>query len=349
VERIVARGHSLAEVRTRPPDLDDDAVTRSLADGWGVEVGSMSYVPEGGGSHHWKATDADGGIFFVRVDDLDDKDWLGGTRDVVFEGLGRALATAGALRSDADLAFVVAPLHAADGTLVRRLTPRYAMSLYPYLAGVSYPFGPYTDEGVRSAAIEMVVAVHRAAPIVGHLAPQHVPRIGRREHLDAFLGEPDRPWDAGPLGGQAHDLLAPQAATLVRVVRAYDDLVEATSRTMSATVVTHGEPHPANVMSVSKTFVLIDWDTVALAAPERDLWMVAPEGDELFGRYEAATGHHVDPRTMTLYRLRWYLDDIASAVQLLGSPHELTADSQRWSADLASRIESLGSWRQALA
>jgi spectinomycin phosphotransferase len=339
----------LAEVRTRPPDLDDDAVTRSLADGWGVESASMSYVPEGGGSHHWKVTDASGRVIFVRVDDLDDKDWLGDTRDVVFEGLGRALVTAGALRTDAELSFVVAPLPAADGTLGRRLTPRYAISVYSYLAGVSYPFGPYTDEGVRSAAMEMVTAVHSATPIVGHLAPPHVPRIGRRDHLDAFLREPDQPWNGGPFGGPAHDLLVPHAATLAEVVRAYDDLVEATSDARSATVVTHGEPHPANVMLVSGTLVLIDWDTVALAAPERDLWMVAPEGDDLFGRYEAVTGHNIDPATMSLYALRWYLDDIASAVQLFASPHQLTADTQHWSADLVSRVGSLGSWRQVLA
>ena len=339
----------MAEVRTQPSDLDDDAVTRSLADGWGVEAASMSYVPEGGGSHHWKVTDASGGVFFVRADDLDDKDWLGPTSDVVFEGLGRALATAEALRTDADLSFVVAPLPAAEGTLCTRLNPRYAISVYSYLAGVSYPFGPYTDEGVRSAAMEMVTAVHSATPIVGHLAPPHVPRIGRRDHLDAFLQEPDKPWNAGPFGGPAHELLAPHAARLAEVVRAYDDLVEATAEARSATVVTHGEPHPANVILVSGTLVLIDWDTVALAAPERDLWMVAPIGDDLFDRYEVVTGHHVDPATMTLYALRWYLDDIASAVQLFGLPHQVTADTQHWSSDLASRLGCLGSWRQVLA
>jgi spectinomycin phosphotransferase len=336
-------------VRTRPSDLDDDAVTRSLADGWGVEAASMSYVPEGGGSHHWKVTDASGGVIFVRADDLDDKDWLGDTRDIVFEGLGRALATAGALRTDAELSFVVAPLPAADGTPSRRLTARYAISVYSYLAGVSYPFGPYTDEGVRSAVMEMVTAVHSATPIVRHLAPPHVPRIGRRDHLDAFLREPDLPWNGGPFGGPAHDLLAPHAATLAEVVRAYDDLVEATSDARSATVVTHGEPHPANVMLVTGTLLLIDWDTVALAVPERDLWMVAPIGDDRFGRYEAVTGHNIDAATMTLYALRWYLDDIASAVQLFASPHQLTADTQHWSAEFSSRVGSLDSWRQVLA
>ena len=39
-------------------------------------------------------------------------------------------------------------------------------------------------------------------------------------------------------------------------------------------VVTHGEPHPVNVMQTDAGRVLIDWDTVAIAPPERDLWMV---------------------------------------------------------------------------
>ena len=164
---------------------------------------------------------------------------------------------------------------------------------------------------MRSAAMEMVTAVHSATPIVGHLAPPHAPRIGRRDHLGRVPSRARQTLECRTVWRLAHDLLAPHAATLAEVVRAYDDLVEATSDSRCATVVTHGEPHPANVMLVSGTFVLIDWDTVALAAPERDLWMVAPGGDDRFDRYEAVTGHHVDPATMTLYAVRWYLDDIA--------------------------------------
>src|SRR5262249_19193812 len=41
---------------------------------------SMEYVPEGGGSHHWKLTGDDGQPHFDTVDDLDDKDWMGDTR-----------------------------------------------------------------------------------------------------------------------------------------------------------------------------------------------------------------------------------------------------------------------------
>jgi spectinomycin phosphotransferase len=40
-------------------------------------------------------------------------------------------------------------------------------------------------------------------------------------------------------------------------------------------VVTHGEPHPGNILRAAGGLYLIDWDTVGLALPERDLWMVA--------------------------------------------------------------------------
>ena len=50
----------------------------------------MEYVPEGGGSHHWRVSEQ-GGLHFVTVDDLDDKEWLGGSRNAVFAGLRRAL------------------------------------------------------------------------------------------------------------------------------------------------------------------------------------------------------------------------------------------------------------------
>jgi thiamine kinase-like enzyme len=53
----------------------------------------------------------------------------------------------------------------------------------------------------------------------------------------------------------------------------------------TAWVVTHGEPHPANVIRTPGGLKLIDWDTVQLAPAERDLWMVAgPSGDD-FDRY----------------------------------------------------------------
>jgi uncharacterized protein len=85
----------------------------------------------------------------------------------------------------------------------------------------------------------------------------------------------------------------------------------------SATVVTHGEPHPANVMLVTGTLVLIDWDTVALAVPERDLWMVAPIGDDRFGRYEAVTGHMTDEEREIMRRHAAYWQPLIDAGRMV--------------------------------
>ena len=41
---------------------------------------------------------------------------------------------------------------------------------------------------------------------------------------------------------------------------------------------THGEPHAGNVMRTDEGRLLVDWDTVALAPPERDLWMLVVGG-----------------------------------------------------------------------
>ena len=74
--------------------------------------------------------------------------------------------------------------------------------------------------------------------------------------------------------------------------------------------------------------MLIDWDTVALAPPERDLWMVATEtGDELH-RYTELTGRPVDATALELYRLRWALDDLSCFVRDLRAPHRRTPGTE---------------------
>ena len=74
--------------------------------------------------------------------------------------------------------------------------------------------------------------------------------------------------------------------------------------------------------------MLVDWDTVGLAPPERDLWMVASAtGDEL-RRYTELTGRLVDTTALELYRLRWALDDISCFVRDLRAPHRRTADAE---------------------
>src|SRR5262249_7488796 len=184
------RGLGCWGVRSLPEDLVPERLRQALAEGWRLSPGSMEYVPEGGGSYHWKLTGDDGRSRFVTVDDLDGKDWLGGTRAAVFEGLGRALGTAAALRHAAGPGVVGPPVAAPDGALLRRLDDRYTVCVFPFLAGRSYRFGPYTDARLRREALDMIAELHRSTPAVRGSAAHHVPRIGGRADLDAFLHDP---------------------------------------------------------------------------------------------------------------------------------------------------------------
>jgi spectinomycin phosphotransferase len=106
-------------------------------------------------------------------------------------------------------------------------------------------------------------------------------------------------------------------------------LAEVTIPARADPVITHGEPHPANLMLVGGRLVLIDWDTAALAPPERDVSLIATTGNEGIDRYQRATGRELDPAVITLYRLRWYLDDLARAIRLFRNRHRDTPDTRR--------------------
>jgi spectinomycin phosphotransferase len=334
-------------VQSPPPDLVHEHLTTALADGWRLRAASMKYLPKGAGSHHWVLAGADGRRHFVTVDDLDGKDWLGGTRQAVSEGLRRALQTAAALRHEAGLEFVVAPLPALDGAPLRRLGDRYAVSVFPFLPGHSYPFGPYPDEALRGQALEMLAALHRSAPAVRDLAPSHVPGFTDRAGLDAFLRDPGRPWDGGPFSAAAHGLAAARAAAIARLTAGFDRLAGATATARAEQVITHGEPHPGNIMHVDGRLVLVDWDTVALAPPERDVSMVVA-GSQDIDRYQNAAGREVNFDVVTLYRLRWYLDDLSCAVQMFRSHHDDTPDTRQWWQALAPMLDELPRWLDLL-
>ena len=325
-----------------------ERLREALAEGWRLRVASLEYVPEGGGSHHWKLTDEDCLPHFVTVDDLEDKDWLADTREAVFEGLERALATASELRDSAGLQFVVAPVGARDALPLHRIDSRYTVAVFPFLAGRSYPFGPYADAELRERALDMIIAVHRCTPVVRDRAPDHVLRFGGQRDLSAFLIDRDRPWDGGPFSQPAHRLLAAHTRELTDLVAGFHRLVDLTASARAEPVITHGEPHPGNLMSVDGRLFLLDWDTAALAPPERDLFLIAATGARDLDRYQRATGRHIDAAVITLYRLRWYLDDLGSAVRLFRNRHGDTPDTRRWRDGLAPRLAQLPVWLNRL-
>ena len=319
----------------------------ALADGWGLSAETLRYAPVGGGSYHWVVTSEPGEQWFVTVDDLDDKGWLGRTRPAVFAGLRAALDAALRLRRDVGLAFVAAPVPALDGQTVRPLGDAHAVTVFPFLHGTPGEWDKPLPEPDLDELIAMLAALHRVDPEVVRLQRREV-ELSWPDDLELALRELGRPWTGGPFAEPARELLAGAAGPVRRGLAALDRWARARFSAEDL-VITHGEPHPGNIIRlaaadadgagagaagpVSGAIMLIDWDTVGLAPPERDLWMVATETGAELRRYTELTGRPVDMAAIELYRLRWALDDLSCFARDLRAPHRRTPGTEHaWQA-----------------
>jgi spectinomycin phosphotransferase len=281
----------------------------------------------GGGSHHWVARERDGRRYFVTADDLDRKPWLGRDRDSTFAGLRAAYDTALALRDRAGLGFVLAPAAGRAGAAVRRLGARYSVALFPFLDGSAGTFWDYAAADHAARVIPILAELHRATPVVRGVAQPRPVEVPGRSELEAALAALDRPWAGGPFSEPARAWLGASAGSIRRALRSFDELAARVAASGRGLVVTHGEPHPANLVRSGERCYLIDWDTVGLAPPERDLWMVEGGGEAL-AAYSQATGRELDPSALALYRLCWDLTDLSVYASVLRGPHRRTADTE---------------------
>jgi spectinomycin phosphotransferase len=327
-------------MRALPEGLETSELIPVLSDGWGVDVDVADYAAVGGGSYHWVVTDLEGRRGFVTVDDLDWKPWLGDTRESVFEGLGRAFDTAAALR-DGGLEFVVAPIRDRSGETVRRLGPRHTIALFPIVAGRAGQFGQY-EASERAAFLTMLDELHQATPVVAAVARPIDLGLPGRPELEAAVRDVGEPWSGGPFSEPAREALASHVADVVELLALSDRLGAEIARRSSDWVVTHGEPHGGNVMWTGERHVLIDWDTVALAPPERDFWMLVNSADA------DAIARDLDELALSFFRLRWDLADLAAFTHQLRSPHRHSADTVKAFDALTHYVAIRESWAALL-
>ena len=316
-------------MNTPPADLDESELIRLLAHGWGVDAGVLSYLPKGFGSHHWLA-DIDGGTrYFLTVDDLDSKPWLGPGRESTLSGLRAALEAVLALSRRAGLSFVVPPVPTRDGETLRRITSRYTLSVFPYIDGSGGLWGEHLSTADRDELVRMLAELHLATPTLAAPVRSCGDELPGRTELEAALRDLDQPWTGGPFSEPARQSLASGAGAVLAALAARDDLAAQVARSGAEPVITHGEPHPGNLIRAQGRFHLVDWDTVGLAPPERDLWMLHEGTTQALASYSEATGRVVDEAAIALYRLSWTLGDLALYVALFRSRHERTEDTEK--------------------
>jgi spectinomycin phosphotransferase/16S rRNA (guanine(1405)-N(7))-methyltransferase len=314
-------------VRSAPDDLTDDALAAALARHWVIAVASIEYRPVGFGSHHWEVVDADGVRWFVTVDELDTKRAsLDEPLDAAFDRLRAALLAARDLRANGR-DFVVAAVPAVNGEPVVRLGERHAVAVFPFVDGESFDWGTFAD-GHREALLDLIVATHTAPESAWRAALADDFRIPHRDELELSLASPDNFPDCGPYSRPTAELLAERGDAIRALLARCDALVGDARGRPARVVLTHGEPHPGNTMRTAGGWLLIDWDTVLVAPPERDLWSMDPGDGSILDAYARATGVTPSPSTMDLYRLRWDLADVAVVVSRFRAPHPGNADDQ---------------------
>ncbi|WP_285641488.1 phosphotransferase [Lentzea sp. NBRC 102530] len=271
-----------------PAGLADEELRAGLAR-FGV-TGTPVHAPLGFGDHHWTVGD-----HFTSVADLTTKS---------LAGLRQAMETAASLRH---LPFVVAPLRAGDGSAVVLLNDRYALSVFPFVRGEAGTFGDPLPDGID----ELLAALHATEP------PPHTPvaalDLPGRAALAALLDDPGEWFSAA-----AREVFVAHAGRIRAALTELDRLATALP---DARVLTHGEPHAGNVISTPDGLVLVDWDTVGLAPPERDLWLAGGQS--------------------SFYALRWRLDDIAQFSEKLRAPHERSRDAELSLHYLTTTLEAL--------
>lgn len=321
-------------VRNRPDGVDEHDIAVALVHGWDINATSVEYAPVGAGSYHWTVGDHEGQRWFATATDLDRSPWLGDSRRAALDRLHTAMNAALALRTAGRLRFVVAPVPTLDGATVKTVNPRYALALHPHIDGWSGEFEGGLAVPDQVTLAEMLAALHSCPPSTAP-AGTHQLAVDDADTIAAALDEIADDRHAEATGGLMRALLKTHEPQLRRAVRRFRLLSERCFDGGRPLVITHGEPHPGNVMHADDRLFLIDWDTVGVALPERDLWMRAIHGEEPLRRYTERTGRPVDTDALALYELDWRLQEVAGPLRDLRSAEKEKTERARSELDTA--------------
>ncbi|ANH39198.1 hypothetical protein I601_2782 [Nocardioides dokdonensis FR1436] len=271
----------------QPEHVSDTEVLATVRAHWSAEVDAVTHLPMGSGGHHWQATSRGAPRLFVTLDRL------GARHD--------ATSLEGAYAGAAALAFAVDAVVAGLPTLAGRYTVPLAdgaLSVTPWVWGERAGDGPPATRADAEATARTLRRLHAARPAAGVPAwAQLVPAS-----FASDLAEQLAPtWSTGPMAAPAQDLLRAHVTDVEAWTERYHTLA-ATARDR-AWVATHGEPHSRNQLrSLTGRLLLVDWESLRVAPPERDLRILVDAGH--------ADLVDADPLMLELFDLEWRLDEI---------------------------------------
>lgn len=149
--------------------------------------------------------------------------------------------------------------------------------------------------------------------------------------------------DDGPFGERARRMIAEAMPLVERLTGHFRRLVAELGG--AAWVVTHGEPHSANVIVTRDDRpYLIDWDSVRVAPRERDIRDLRLDAASLAAYATAAGTDRIRPRVCRLFQAEWDLDEISWFARCLAQPHADGGDARRAFDMLAVYLDIENRW-----
>jgi len=263
-----------------PQDLTAEDVLRLVQEHWEGKARNGAFVPRGAGAHHWVCGGPRQPHWFVTADDVTARGRL--------EELEAAYAVARRL-AHKGLHFVVPTVAPTNGGVGVR-HGRYLVTVTAYLEGESGP-GAYADDNQRALIAHEIGQLHAAKP--PRRAPVWEPTLPCRAELERLLETVDGgPWESGPFGESVRVALRDNRTHILRLLARLDVLTAQALARREGWVLTHGEPHTANVLWQLGGPVLVDWESLRLAPRERDLRVVLRDADgaEPLSAYVASGG-----------------------------------------------------------
>lgn len=218
------------------------------------------------------------------------------------------------------------------------------MAVFPFIDVSPTEFDVFPHEADMHDAIRLVNEIHAATPqIPVNSLTEETFVIPKRAELLQALDDVTTLWNAGPYSEPARLLLADHGPTLRQRLNDFDRISNEVLVDKSNWVITHGEPHAGNIIRTrSGDMAVVDWSFVALAPPERDLWMLLdPDHPGWSAHRTSFNSTPLSERALTAYRLHWNLSDIAVFVSMCRNPHEQTQEMEMIWAELKSYVETV--------
>ena len=251
---------------------------------------------------------------------------------------------------------MIAPTATLTGDTLHRVAPRYSLALFPFVPvaerrstnGAASPFPHYEAPDERAAIVAMLAELHRATPTVGSLPRTLDLEVPGRRGLDAALGGSSAAPGTADRTRNRHG----RCSRVTLQTSSSCSLLRSGLRPTLRGVAQMGDharrPHARNVLRTEDGRGLVDWDTVAVGPPERDLWMLMDSSTDV-ALYEAQTGHELDTRAGDFFRLLWDLSDLASYLAVIRVPHREDEDTARAYRCITECVSSRDRWSELLA